>query len=94
MTILKVNITEFVDMVYLDEVWRQVSDREPVNSKYWIVLPQKLRGLPVTDMELLGVTYTTKDYPWYAVLVQSQHIVFCQYSYLQLIISQVDDQDF
>ena len=70
---------------------RLLTDREPVQPKYWVVVPDQLKGLPVSDAELLGISYYSQDYPWLAVLVQSKHIVFCQYSYLSVIIQSADD---
>jgi hypothetical protein len=92
-TIFKINITEFEDMKANGETYRILTDREPVLSKYWIVVPQQVQNLPVTDVELLGITYDSNDYPWLAVLVQSRHIVFCQYSYYSVILNSATDQD-
>lgn len=75
------------------ETYRVLTDREPVSAKYWIVVPDVLTGLPVTDVELLGISYYSQDYPWLAVLVESKHIAFCQYSYFSVIWTSADNQN-
>ena len=51
------------------EHYRVLTDREPIQTKYWIIVPTALQSLPVTDIELLGITYDSNDYPWFAILL-------------------------
>jgi hypothetical protein len=68
-TILKLNVSEFDDMKAKGEYYRVLTDREPISPKYSIVVPEGLSGMDVTDVELLGISYSPFDYPWLAVLV-------------------------
>jgi hypothetical protein len=92
-TILKVNITEFSDMGKNGEIYRILTDREPISIKFWIVVPKSLQQLAVSDAELLGVSYYSITSPWLAVLVQSQYIVFCNYNALAVIYYTADNLD-
>jgi hypothetical protein len=64
-------MTEFLTMKTQGVTYRVLTDREPVDCKYWIDLPDKLAGQNVTDVELLAISYYSQKYPWLAVLVNS-----------------------
>ena len=56
-------------------------------------MPIGLEDLYVTDTELLGISYYSKEYPWLAILLQSKSIVFCQYSFLAVIYTEATNLD-
>ncbi len=85
--ILRVDMREFDDMMAKGVTWRILTDREPVDWKYWINVPEELETLPITDVELLAISYYSQNYPWLAVLIRGEYIVFCQYVYSETILA-------
>jgi hypothetical protein len=84
-------MTEFLNMKVQGLTYNVLTNREPVDCKYFIVLPTELSGKNVTDVELLAISYYSSDYPWLSVLVNSKTLVFCQYSYLVVILQNAED---
>ena len=93
-TIIRIDLTQFEDLKRRGEYYRFLPPgSELVDLKYWINVPDSVKGLEVIDVELLGISYYSQDFPWLAVLVQSKYVVFCQYSYLLVILTPGSNQN-
>lgn len=84
-------MTEFLNMKGQGITYNVLTDREPVDCKYFIVLPSSQSGKNVSDVELLAISYYSSSYPWLSVLVNTNTVVFCQYSYLLVILQYAED---